>query len=327
MKTKMTVVVGLGVVVLATAAFHIGSAQPSSDRTVTKADYERWKTELSNWARWGPDDERGALNLITPEKRRQAAGLVRDGVAVSMALEMDTEEAVDNAIPFEQEFYRVGGDEWTIHAHGAGLTHVDALTHMFDDGKSYNGYAPTDEEMLTTGPAKGSITVMRNGIMTRGILLDMPRLKGVEYLEPGTGIFPEDLEAWERQAGVTVGAGDALFVRTGRWARRATVGPWSVHQEVAGLDPSCIPWLRERDVALLGSESSQDVAPPPGELPRLSLHDFAMIYLGVHVLDNMDLTAVSEAAAERNRWEFLVTFSPLIVRGGTGAAINPIATF
>ena len=244
-----------------------------------------------------------------------------------MALAMDPVEAVDNSIPFEQEFYRVGGDEWTIHFHGAGITHVDSLAHIFDDGVTYNGYAPTDEVMLSTGPQRGGVDVMRTGIMTRGILMDIPRLKGVEYLEPGTRIFPEDLEAWEAQAGVRVSAGDALFVRIGRWARRAEVGPWSVHEEVAGLDPSCIPWLRERDVALVGSESSMDVAPPPGDLGRLVLHNFALVYLGIPVLDNMDLTAVGEAAAERNRWEFAVTFSPLIVRGGTGAAVNPIATF
>ena len=170
---------------------------------------------------------------------------------------------------------------------------MDSLAHIFDDGVTYNGYAPTDELMLSTGPQRGGVDVMRTGIMTRGILMDIPRLKGVEYLEPGTRIFPEDLEAWEAQAGVRVSAGDALFVRIGRWARRAEVGPWSVHQEVAGLDPSCIPWLRERDVALLGSESSMDVAPPPGDLGRLVLHNFALVYLGIPVLDNMDLTAVS----------------------------------
>ena len=324
---KRTLLAGLGGVVLLAVILQLGLGEslPASD--VTPDDLARWKTELSNWGRWGADDELGTLNLITPAKRREAAGLIREGHPVSMALAMDPVEAVDNSIPFEQEFYRVGGDEWTIHFHGAGITHVDSLAHIFDDGVTYNGYAPTDEVMLSTGPQRGGVDVMRTGIMTRGILMDIPRLKGVEYLEPGTRIFPEDLEAWEAQAGVRVSAGDALFVRIGRWARRAEVGPWSVHEEVAGLDPSCIPWLRERDVALVGSESSMDVAPPPGDLGRLVLHNFALVYLGIPVLDNMDLTAVSEAAAERNRWEFAVTFTPLIVRGGTGAAVNPIATF
>ena len=324
---KRTLLAGVGVGVLLAVILQLGFGESLADRPVTPDDLARWKTELSNWGRWGADDELGTLNLITPAKRREAAGLIRDGIPVSMALALDPVEAVDNAIPFEQEFYRVGGDEWTIHFHGAGITHVDSLAHIFDDGVTYNGYAPTDEVMLSTGPERGGVDVMRTGIMTRGILMDIPRLKGVEYLEPGTRIFPEDLEAWEAQARVRVSAGDALFIRTGRWARRAEVGPWSVHEEVAGLDPSCIPWLRERDIALLGSESSMDVAPPPGDLGRLVLHNFALVYLGIHVLDNMDLTAVGDAAAERNRWEFAVTFSPLIVRGGTGAAVNPIATF
>ena len=324
---KRTLLAGVGGVVLLAVVLQLGFGESLADRPVTPDDLARWKTEISNWGRWGADDELGTLNLITPAKRREAAGLIRDGIPVSMALEMDPVEAVDNSIPFEQEFYRVGGDEWTIHFHGAGITHVDSLAHIFDDGVAYNGYAPTDEVMLSRGPERGGIDVMRTGIMTRGILMDIPRLKGVDYLEPGTRILPEDLEAWEAQAGVRVSSGDALFIRIGRWARRAEVGPWSVHQEVAGLDPSVIPWLRERDVAILGSESSMDVAPPPGDLGRLVLHNFALVYLGIHVLDNMDLTAVGDAAAERNRWEFAVTFSPLIVRGGTGSAVNPIATF
>ena len=322
-----TVVVGLGAMLLTGVVLQSGVEQPPPSRHVTQAEYDRWKTELSNWGRWGADDEIGTLNLITPAKRRQAAGLVRDGVVVSLALDLDPVEAIDNAIPFEQDFYRVGGDEWTIHFHGAGLSHVDSLAHIFDNGVAYNGYAPADNVMLTTGPAKSSIHVMKTGIMTRGILIDIPRLKGLEYLEPGTRIYPEDLEAWEQRAGVTVSAGDALFVRTGRWLRRAKLGAWSVSENVAGLDPSCIPWLRARDIALLGSESSQDVAPPPGDLGTLPLHNFALIYLGVHVLDNVDLTALSEAAAQRNRWEFMLTFAPLAVHGGTGAPVNPIATF
>ena len=316
-----------GVVILACLNFVATSGQTSSEREVTGADYERWKTELSNWGRWGGDDELGALNLITPAKRRHAASLVTDGVSVSLARDMDTEEAVDNSTPFQQEFYRVGGDEWTIHFHGSGITHLDGLVHVFDDGKVYNGYAPTDEVMLTTGPARSSIHNLKNGIVTRGILMDIPRLKGVEYLEPGTSIYPADLEAWEEMAGVKVSAGDALFVRTGRWVRRAETGPWPIGERAAGLHASCIPWLKQRDIALLGGESPQDVAPTSGDLGSLPLHNFALIHLGVHLFDNVDLTAVSKVAAELGRWEFMLTVAPLAVHGGTGAPVNPIATF
>ena len=164
--------------------------------------------------------------------------------------------------------------------------------------------------------------------MTRGILIDVPRLKGVPYLEPGTPIYIEDLEAWEEQAGVRVSSGDALFIRTGVWPRRAAEGPWLRGRRPggsqAGLHPSVIPWLKQRDIALLGSDHPTYVS--PSELPG-AVHDFALLYLGVHMFDNCDLEALAEAAAERNRWEFLLMAAPLPIRGGTGSPLNPIAVF
>src|SRR5205814_6960069 len=127
---------------------------------------------------------------------------------------------------------------------------------------------------------------VHNGIYTRGILMDIPRLRGVEYLEPGTHIYPQDFEAWEKRAGIKVSAGDALFVRTGRWTRRAKVGSWDVTKQAAGLDASCIPWLKQRDVAVLAGESPQDAAPPGGDLTSLPVHNFALVYLGVQLIDN-----------------------------------------
>ena len=164
--------------------------------------------------------------------------------------------------------------------------------------------------------------------MTRGGLIDIPRLKGVPYLEPGTEIYIEDLEEWERLAGVRVSSGDAVFVRTGVWARRAVEGPWlrggRPGGRSAGLHPSVIPWLKERDVALMGSDHPQYVA--PSELPG-AVHDFALLYLGVHLFDNCDLEALARASAERNRWEFLLMAAPLPIQGGTGSPLNPIAVF
>ena len=316
----------LTAVLLAGLALHTGRAQ--SDHEVTRAEYDRWKTELSNWGRWGADDEIGTLNLITPAKRREAAALVRDGVSVSLSLDLDTEPAVDNGSPFVQEIYGLGGDGWHIRYHGYGMTHIDALAHVFDDGATYNGYVPDEAEVLANGHPRSSIHNLKHGIVTRGVLMDIPRLKGVDYLEPGTAIYPEDLEAWERQAGFRVSAGDAMFVRTGRWVRRARMGPWPIAEQAAGLHVSCLPWLRERDVALLGGESPQDVEPMVGGPGvQYALHNFLIIRLGMHLFDNVDLTALSETAAELDRWEFMLTVAPLAVRGGTGSAVNPIATF
>jgi kynurenine formamidase len=176
---------------------------------------------------------------------------------------------------------------------------------------------------------KNSIYNLHDGIVTRGVLMDIARLKGVPYLEPGTRIYVEDLETWERQAGIRVSSGDAVFVRTGRWARRAEVGPWNVARNVAGLDASVIPWLKERDVALLGSEAAQDVSPQPegSEIGGLLLHDFALIMLGIHLFDDTNLEALARVAAESNRWKFLLMAGPLPVRNGTGSPVNPIAVF
>lgn len=305
-----------------------GSAQAADAHSVTAAQYERWKTELSNWGRWGKNDEIGALNLITAAKRKQAAALVKEGVSVSLAADADTAKAVDNPSPYEITMQGIGSDRIAVDYHGIAHTHLDSLAHINEKGVFYNGYAPDQQAVLKDRHSRNSIHNVKSGIFTRGILIDIPRLKGVPYLEPGTPIYVEDLEAWERRAHVRVSSGDALFVRTGVWARRKALGPWlrgrAPGGRSAGLDPSVIPWLRRRDVALLGSDHPQYVA--PAEL-RGAVHDFALVYLGVHLFDNCDLEALADAAAARNRWEFLLTAAPLPIPGGTGSPINPIATF
>ena len=157
--------------------------------------------------------------------------------------------------------------------------------------------------------------------------MDIPRLKGVKYLEPKTPIYPEDLEAWEKQAGVKVGAGDVVFIRTGRWARRAEKGPWDIANESAGLHASCVLWLRQRDVAMVGSDAASDLMPSGIEGVQQPIHQLLLVAMGVMIFDNCDLEALSEAAASRRRWEFLLTAAPLPVTGGTGSPLNPIATF
>jgi kynurenine formamidase len=296
--------------------------------TVTDADYERWKKELSNWGRWGKDDEIGTLNLITPAKRKQAAALVREGVSVSLAADPDTTKAVDNPTPYEVTMQGIGADRIAVSYHGIAHTHLDSLAHINDNGVFFNGYTPNAATVAAERHAKNSIHNVKNGIFTRGVLIDIPRLKQLPYLEPGTPIYVEDLEAWEKQAGVKVGSGDALFVRTGVWARRTALGPWlrgrAEGGRSAGLDPSVIPWLKQRDIALLASDHPQYVSPSDR---RGAVHDFALLYLGVHLIDNCDLEALSEAAASRRRWEFLLTVAPLPIPGATGSPANPVATF
>jgi hypothetical protein len=169
---------------------------------------------------------------------------------------------------------------------------------------------------------------MKSGLLTRGVLIDIPRMRGVPYLEPGTPIYVSDLEAFEKYAGVKVSSGDALFVRAGVWPYRLKFGPFvrGRNGKDAGLDATVIPWLKQRDVAILGSDHPQGVNPSESEMPN-AIHDFALVTLGVPLFDNCDLEALGEAAAARKRWEFMFTAAPLPVKGATGSAINPIATF
>jgi hypothetical protein len=308
------------------------SAQQSKNpnHIVTKEEYQRWTKELTNWGRWGKGDETGTLNLITPAKRKAAAALVKEGFSVSLAADPDTVKAVDNPQPYEHVMQGIGTDRFGVSYHGQAHTHLDSLAHHFDfDGAGYNGYKPDEALVMKQGGhPKNSIHNVKNGIFTRGILIDIPRLRGLPYLEPGTPIYVEDLEAFLKMARITLSPGDALFVRAGVWARRKVVGPYARGRAAkdAGLDVSVIPWLKQQDVAILAADHPQYVWPSPSNIPG-NIHDFALVGLGVHLIDNCDLEALSEAAAARKRWEFLLTAAPIPVPGATGSPINPIATF
>jgi kynurenine formamidase len=310
------------------AALQQGASQPGD--AVTGSDYERWKNELSNWGRWGKDDVLGAINLVTPAKRKQAAALVKEGITVSLAADADFQKGPgpNGVQPYELVPTSVGptgaGDRLNIRYHGNAVTHMDAFGHRFFDGKMYNGFS-WEELTKPDSTRKESIYDVHDGILTRGVLIDVPRLKGVEYLEPGTRIYVQDIEAWEKKANVRVSPGDALLIRTGRWRfEKKNGGPGTTF---AGLDPSVIPWLRKRDVAILGGEDSQDATPPLPGFPPLAIHDFCLVALGVHTLDNANLDALADVAAARRRWEFMLVAAPLAIPGATGSPFNPIAAF
>ncbi len=295
-----------------------------------KADVDRMMTQLSNWGRWGKTDQMGAANLITPEKRREAAKLVTEGVSISLSRNTDPVKAVDNDAPFGHKMMiGVGGefnmDEYDVAYHGFASTHFDSLSHVFYQGRMYNGYPQS--AVMDQGAGHLAVTAYRDGFLTRGVLIDMAWLKGVRYLEPSTPIYPEDLDAWEKKTGIRVSAGDAVFIRTGRWARRAEKGPWDASAHSAGLHASCAKWLKDRDVALLGSDGSHDVLPSLVDGVAWPVHRLLLVAIGMPLFDNCDLENLSRAAASRSRWTFLFTAAPLAVTGGTGSPLNPIATF
>jgi kynurenine formamidase len=301
---------------------------------------ERTFEAVRNWGRWGPDDEAGALNYITPKQRVAAAALVRDGFAVSCARELPVEPSIENPHPAHHHMLMAGDvadslvpdlgvtmDYIGVAFHGMATSHIDAFCHVAVNGKLYNGFSIND--VKSNGARRGSIMVARDGIVGRGVLLDIPRLRGVQWLEPQERILPEELERAEAAAGLRVGEGDLLLVATGRDARRAARGPWHpTEQGLAGLDARCVPWLHERRISVLGSDGVSD-ALPGGNTPGwpLPLHQFCLVGMGVHLLDNLALAELAAACAERQRWEFLFTVAPLRVAGGTGSPVNPIAVF
>jgi kynurenine formamidase len=311
-------------------------AQTDSSHESTAEDFVRLMTQLSNWNRWGQDDQLGAINLITRAKRKQAVNLVKDGLSFSMARDAELVEAVDTPQPIVRKMTRVGvgaptrgiggtGDTFFISYHGYVHTHMDSLCHFLYDGKMYNGYS--QDVVTENGAATNSIINFKHGIITRGVLMDMARHRGVDYLEPGTRIYPEDLDAWEKKARVKVGSGDVVLVRTGRWARRDAKGPWPVSEGLAGLHMSCAKWLHARDVAVLGGDGAQDVLPSGVAGISQPIHSLVLVAMGMPIFDNCDLELIGREADRRHRWEFLVTASPAAVPGATGSVLNPIATF
>ena len=239
--------VGRGI--LASAVTTVGLVLPARAQDVpprvSSEQVMSWMEDLSNWGRWGPDDQLGTLNFITPEKRKEAAALVQDGVAVSLARDMSKEVTPENGDPLEHELRWLEGrigwgmDSYAFNYHGYDFSHVDALPHTGVEGQLYNGYST--ESVRETGAEKLGIEVMRDGMFTRGVLIDLPRLRGVPYLEPGTAVTVEELEAWERETGVTIEPGDVVLIRTGRWIKRAQDGPWRAGSLLAGLHASTAP--------------------------------------------------------------------------------------
>jgi kynurenine formamidase len=289
--------------------------------------------EISNWGRWGADDQLGTLNLITPAKRRAAASLVEDGVTVSMALDLNKQQDELNTDPFKHQVViaEFGGhqgviDTYSVSYHGYAHSHMDGLQHMAHKGELYNGMSI--EAIQPEGTDRlGIQNVGYNGVFTRGVLVDMPRFLGVDFLPAGTAITAEDLEAWEKKSGVRIASGDVLLIRTGRWVQVAKEGQWNFLEQSAGVHASLAAWLKSRDVAVIGCDGISDVVPSGVEGLAIPLHELVIAGLGMPILDNLDLEAVADAAAERGRSTFLFVGAPLRVPGGTGSPLNPLAVF
>ena len=314
------------------AAHHEEAASTDATAQVTTEQFEAWMAEISNWGRWGEEDELGTLNLITAEKRKSAAALVEDGISVSMALDLNKTKGPANASPFEHalsvvEIENQTGvvDYYGVNYHGYSHSHLDGLTHFVHKGKMYNGFP--QEGLKETGAERLGIENAHAGIFTRGVLVDMAWLKGVDYLPGDTVITADDLEAWEAKTGVKIQSGDVLLLRTGRWDRVREEGPEAFLTSAAGMHASVAAWLKARDVAVIGCDGISDALPSGVEGRPNPLHELVLVGLGMMILDNLDLDGVAKEAKDRGRWEFLFVGAPLRVPGGTGSPLNPLAVF
>jgi kynurenine formamidase len=293
---------------------------------------DRWFEALSNWGRWGADDRRGALNLITDEKRVKAAGLVRKGISVSLARDA-IKERIGVSAPFEHRMVESSetpgaesaGDVFSVQYHGYTQTHLDALCHIFHGDFMFNAFPKNT--VTNRGAAQLSVLEMKTGIFGRGVLLDVARAMDVPYLKSEDAIYPEQLDAAVKQTGTRLEPGDVMLVRTGRWAREEREGRWDIEKGSAGMHASCLPWLRDHDIAVLATDLAADLMPSRVEGVRLPIHLVTIAAMGVPIIDNCDLEPLGTHCELEHRWEFLFLASPLAVPGGTGSPINPLALF
>lgn len=327
--------------------FHPDPSTQTPEHLVTPEQMKKWEKELSNWGRWGKDDEKGTLNLITPEKTKEASKLMRDGRPFSLYRFPDIGRGVDYGNFAETVHWMTSVPGGALLAPRPGEArpqptgaldaislamhegpHMDALCHYAlrdsrgPDAVIYNGYK---QNLSEKGCPKAGIDKMGSSYITRAVLYDFPLLKGKEWLEGSTALYVSDLEAWEKFAGVKVGRGDVIIIRTGRWARREKTGPWNTGPQTPGLHASVLPWLHQRDVALIVADVATDVIPSgvknaagTGDWGR-PIHDITLPVLGTTQIDNGYTENVAKEAARQKRWEFMIMWNILPVTGGTAS--------
>jgi kynurenine formamidase len=310
---------------------------------VTLREFDEIFEAVKNWDRWGPDDELGTLNYITPDMVRAAAGLVRSGRRATMSIPMSTVAGPDNPSPVIRYVVQahdidIGSSGMTMASDFVGLafhgdchTHMDALCHVAYKGLVYNG-RPAHEVMTSQGATALDVTAYSEGLVGRGVLLDVPRFRGVPWLEPGEAVTRAELEEVERAQGVRLGEGDILVFRTGHHRRRLELGAWRndyppAGQGKAGLHVDTIGWMHERRIAAFLPDGDGETVPSNVEGMLYPIHPLQVAAMGMFVSDSLQLEDVARACEEEGRFEFLVVGLPLRLPGGTGSPWNPIAIF
>ena len=296
----------------------------------TEAEVKSYLKDRRNWGRWGNDDQVGTINLITAEKRVAAAGLVKSGRTVSLSRYFPKTPAPGNENPAHHYMRtlstpsggRAAVDYYGISYHGQAATHIDALCHVWDGDGMYNGRDP-EKEITFDGATFGAVDNWADGIITRGVLLDIPKHRGEPFVAQEKPVHGWELEDVARSQGVAVEPGDAVVVYSGREAWQESYAPYgATDPNRPGLHSSCLPFLRDNDVSVLVWDM-MDASPSGYDLPW-AVHGAIFAY-GIALLDNALLQPLAEACAEEGRYEFMLMIAPLKVAGGTGSPVNPIA--
>jgi kynurenine formamidase len=300
---------------------------------VTRAAFDALATQVCNWQRWPNESQRGALNFISPECVKEALATARLGRTISLGLPWNGVPGPDNAKPalhYMTELGDVESPEPTVHKdfigidyHGKASSHLDALAHIAYRGELFAGVSARSV-IDSHGARHGAVTNLQ-GIVGRGVLIDMPRVRNVEWLEPGSAVHRRDILMAESELGVHIRTGDVVLLRSGHVRRRGALGAWNSDEASAGLHADAMPLIYERQVSVLGADGDSDVRPSPVEGVTSPIHVLALTMMGVPLLDNLDLEELAEACAAESRWEFLIVVSPLNVPGGTGSPVNPVA--
>jgi kynurenine formamidase len=312
---------------------------PPGAAPLSRAEFDAIFERCRNWGKWGPDDQRGALNYLGTREVVAAARLVRSGRTVSCGWPLDTIPGPDNPHPvihevtfgFDTTFgdsgdLRIAGDRFGMDIHGDAHSHVDALCHVGFAGHVYNGLT-LDQAMGPYGALTQSVEVIGQGIVTRGVLVDIPRLRGVDWVEPGEAIMPAEFLAAEEATGTRLRKGDLLLFRTGHSYRRATLGPWDAAVSKAGIHATVLPILHERQIVGVGYDGDGEAVPSHCEGVTYPIHAISIPALGWWTMDSLALDDLAAACMAEERWEFLLTVAPLRLRAGTGSPVNPIAVF
>jgi kynurenine formamidase len=300
-----------------------------------EAEFRQLYDRLRNGVPWGHADRRGALNYIGSAQVLAAAREVELGRTVSLASPIENRSGPDNPEPAghrmtgpvdgraEAVGVEFAMDRLSMNVHGNADSHLDALCHVIYDDRLYNGVPA--ESVSADGASALTVSEARDGIVGRGVLLDIPRLRGVRWLEPGDHVDADELLAAEKEQGLRLGEGDIALVRVGHRRRRNELGAWDVAQTRAGLHPNALELLAERRVAALGSDSNNDAAPSPAAGVDFPVHVLAVNALGLQLLDYLQFEELAPLCEQAGRWTFLCVIAPLRLVDATGSPVNPIA--